>query len=247
MLSHRVKSTKTILLGALVSVLGAAPAHAAHSKKGPTPRDVQVDTVKDAYWNRTSDGEIEVVQNRQYSKKHRLSILAGAGTVSADPFLSIKSLATELSFHFTESFAVAGIYKKFLVSDSSYLDELQSGLVTGTASTANTNKPNAFYGGEIEWSPLYGKISLSGASIVHYDAHLLFGAGVTDTESGKYFTPSIGFGPQFYVSNRIALRLDYRLAIYKETIPEKVLVSRPNAGERTNFSHQVALGLEVFL
>lgn len=226
----------------------AASAQAAPSgKKAPTPRDVEVDTVKEAYWNRTSEGDIEVVQNRQYSKKHRLSLLAGAATVSADPFLSVSSVGGAMSFHFTEAFALSAIYKKFMVANSSYLDELQSGLITGTASTANTNRPNAFYGTEIEWSPLYGKISLSGATIVHYDAHFLLGVGYTDTESGRYFTPNVGFGPQFYLADRVALRIDYRLAVYKETIPERVLLSRPNAGERTNYSHQVAVGVEVFL
>lgn len=241
-------NAKTFGLLLTAATVCAASVQAAPSgKKAPTPRDVEVDTVKEAYWNRTSEGDIEVVQNRQYSKKHRLSLLAGASTVSADPFLSVQSVGGAMSFHFTEAFAVSAIYKKFLVGNSSYLDELQSGLVTGTPSTANTNKPNAYYGSEIEWSPLYGKISLSGSSIVHYDAHFLLGLGVTDTESGKYLTPNIGFGPQFYLSSRVALRLDYRFAMYKETIPERVLLTRPNAGERTNYSHQVALGVEVFL
>jgi outer membrane beta-barrel protein len=142
---------------------------------------------------------------------------------------------------------VAAIYKKFLVGNSAYLDELQAGLITGAPSTANTNRPNSFMGGEFEYSPLYGKISLSGSSIVHYDAHFLLGLGMTDTESGKYLTPSIGFGPQFYLGKTIALRLDYRMAVYKETIRERVLTTRQNAGERTNFSHQVALGVEAFL
>lgn len=239
---------QTILSAFLIVAMGSSAAVAApSSKRAPTPRDVEVNTVKEAYWNRTSEGDIEVVQNRKFSKARRLSLLAGVGTVSADPFLAVKSIGGELSYHFTEAFAVAAVYRKFIVSNSSYLDELQSGLVTGTSSTANTNRPNAFYGGEIEWSPLYGKISLSGTSIVHYDAHVLLGAGITDTESGKYFTPTIGFGPQFYLTSAVALRLDYRLGIYKETIPERVLNTRPNAGERTNYSHQVALGLEVFL
>jgi outer membrane beta-barrel protein len=229
-------------------VLASASALGAPSKKAPTPRDVEVDTVKDAYWNRTSDGDIEVVQNRQFSKKNRVSLAANFGTVSSDPFLTVYSTSAALSYHLTETFAVTGIYKKFIVSNSGYYNDLQTGLITGASSIANTNRPNSFAGGEIAWSPLYGKISLSGASIVHYDAHLLLGAGVTDTETGKDFTPSIGFGPQFYLSNNLAVRLDYRFAFYKETIPQKnPLITNPVAGDRTNYSHQVALGLEVFL
>ena len=233
-------------LGLLVTAASvcAASAQAAPGKRAPTPRDVEVDTVKEAYWNRTSDGDIEVVQNRQYSKRHRLSLAGSLGTVSSDPFLSVLSAGAAMSFHFSESFALTGIYKKFIVSDSSYTND---GLITNTPSIANTNRPNAFYGGEITWSPLYGKISLSGATIVHYDAHFLLGLGLTDTETGKNLTPSIGFGPQFYLSNSVALRLDYRLAVFKETIPQKNPLVSKQPGDRTNFSHQVALGLEVFL
>ena len=241
------KQTRKIGVFLAAAAISAASAHAAPAKKAPTPRDVEVDSVKDAYWNRTSDGDIEVVQNRQYSKAHRLSIAVNIGTVSSDPFLNVKSTAGSLSYHFSESFAVTGIYQKFLFSDSSYLYELRNGLLTGSSAFANTDRPNAFYGGEMQWSPLYGKISLSGSSIVHYDAHLLLGAGITDTQSGKNFTPTIGAGPEFYLSQSLAIRLDYRLAVFKETIPNAVpLAGRPE-GQRTNYSHEVALGLEVFL
>jgi outer membrane beta-barrel protein len=246
-MSPHNKKQLGLLLAAAAFFAASAHAASATSKKGPTPRDVEVDSVKDAYWNRTNDGDIEVVQNRQYSKKNRLSLQGSFGTVSSDPFLTVRSLGGSLGYHFSESFGIVGVYKKFLVSDSSYLSDLQSGLVTGTPSTANTNRPNSYYGGEVEWSPLYGKISLSGASIVHYDAHLLLGAGMTNTDSGKDFTPSIGAGPEFYLGNSFAVRLDYRFSMYKENVPETQLVSRPTVYSRTNYSHSVALGFEVFL
>jgi outer membrane beta-barrel protein len=238
----------------LSTLVFAAVANSAHAAKAPTrksapsARDVEVDSVKEAYWNRTADGDVEVVQNRLYSKKHRLSLQGAVGTVTTDPFQSVKSLGGAVGFHFTETLGVNAVYKKYLVSDSSYMNELRQGLQPGASTNANTNKPSSFMGGELQYSPLYGKISLSGSSIVHYDAHFLLGAGMTDTESGKYFTPTVGFGPQFYLSNTFAIRLDYRLAIFKEDVPNKVLVnSGPVAFSRTNYQHQVALGMELFL
>lgn len=232
----------------------AVSANAAPSKKPPTPRDVEVDTVKEAYWNRSADGDVEVVQNRQYSKKNRLSVQAGFGLVSSDPFLNVMALNGALGYHFTESLSVNAVYRKYLVSNSSYMDQLNQGILispTGGQAYANTNEPQAFYGGEIEWSPLYGKISLSGTSIVHYDAHLLLGAGITDTETGKEFTPTIGVGPQFYLGNNVAIRLDYRLGIFKENLPQKnpalLATTGPITGSRTNYSHEWVLGLEFFL
>ncbi len=225
----------------------SASAFAAPNKRAPAPKDTDVESVKENYWNRTSDGDVEVVQNRLYSKKNRLSIQVGAGTVSTDPFLNVKSLTGGIGYHFSESFGVYAIGRKYLVSDSSYMTELKNGVTTGAATSANVNRPNSYFGGEIQYSPFYGKMSLSGASIIHYDVHFLAGLGVTDTESGKYSTPSVGLGPEFYLGNTVAIRFDYRLTYYSETIRERILTSRTSAGERDNFGHQLSLGLEFFL
>lgn len=239
-----LRSTATL---GLVLSLAATSGFAADAKKKPAPRDTDVESVKDNYWNRNSSGDVEVVQNRAFTKAGRLSLSAAFGTASSDPFLNVKSGSLSLGYHFSESLGINLVGKKYFVSDSSYMKELRDGLVTGASTMANTNRPNSYFGAEVVYSPLYGKISLSGSSIVHYDAHLLFGAGQTKTESGNYFTPSIGFGPQFYLGSSVAITLDYRLSFYNETIPEKVLTSRTTAGERDNFSHQVALGLALFL
>lgn len=240
-----------ILKKTVVSVTGlmmlSTAAFAAPNKRAPAPKDTDVESVKENYWNRTSDGDVEVVQNRLYSKKNRLSLQIGAGTVSTDPFLNVKSVSGGIGFHFSESLGLYAIGRKYLVSDSSYLTELRNGVTTGAATSANVNRPNSYFGGELQYSPFYGKMSLSGASIIHYDAHFLLGLGVTDTESGKYSTPSIGFGPEFYLGKTVAVRLDYRLTYYSETIRERILTTRTTAGERDNFGHHLTLGLEFFL
>ncbi len=244
---NRLTQSKTMALLALPMV-AVSVAEAAPKKKSPVPRDVQVDNVKEAYWNRTSEGDIEVVQNRQFSKKNRLSLQAFAGTIATDPFLSVKSVGGGLSYHFSESFGITAIGRKYLVSDSRATEDLRTGTSGGGGIVVNVNKPDVFYGGEFVYTPLYGKISLSGSSIVHYDAHLIAGLGVTDTETGKLLTPNVGFGPQFYLSNSLALRLDYRMFVYKETIIERVLNNPAvRSADRTNYSHEIAVGLEVFL
>jgi len=216
------------------------------AKKSPTPRNADVQSVKSTYWNRNSDGDVEVVQNRLYSKSGRISLQPTFGTVSSDPFLSVKSGALSLGYHFSESFGIQAVGRKYFVSKSSYQKELEEGLTAGAAAKANVNAPRSYLGGEIMWSPLYGKISLGGG-VTHYDAHIFVGAGVTDTETGKLFTPSVGLGPQFYLGKSVALNVDYRLSYYKETIPEQVLTSSKTAGERDNFSHQFTLGMTLYL
>jgi outer membrane beta-barrel protein len=243
-----VPTVGALVMGA-ITISSAVTAEAAPARKrAPVPRDVKVDQVKEAYWNRTAEGNIEVVQNRRYTKKNRISLQASIGTSSTDPFLSVKPVSGALGFHFSESLGINAVYRKFLVGDSSYYKEMQRGLTLGAPSGANTNRPDTFIGGEIEYSPFYGKISLSGASIVHYDFHFLAGAGVTDTVSGKYFTPTLGFGPQIYLNDSFAFRIDYRIARYKETVLETVQpLLRSVAGERTNYSHSGSLGFVFFL
>ena len=98
-------------------------------------------------------------------------------------------------------------------------------------------------------SLLYGKLSLLGASIVHYDMHLSAGAGAHMTETGTYFAPSIGIGQRFYVSKNTSIRFDYRLLYYKERIIEKIVPTKLGEvrGERDNFTSSISLGVDFMV
>ena len=202
---------------------------------------LKVDSLKKKYWEKSDGSNLKVVQNRLYSKAKRFEIAGFIGTVSTDPFLTVRNVGGMLGYFVSEEFGINLIYWKNIVTESSALGQLkqQTGLVT------NTNKPNYFYGAELTYSPIYGKLSLSGKMIIYYDFHLLCGFGMTNTETGNLPTPEIGLGQQTYLTKSTTLRLNYRMTYYKENIKEKVNVATLGkvVSTRSTFNDVITLGI----
>jgi outer membrane beta-barrel protein len=236
-------------LGLALLPLAAGTAFAAPParSRAPQPADVKPSEIRDQYWNRAEESDLSVVQNRLYSKSGKLELGAFGGSINTDPFLSVRALGGSLGYHFSEVWGLRALAFKEFVNPSSAFDELAK---IGTGVTANTNEPRSFAGGELEASVLYGKLSLLGKAIIYYDFHFLGGGGVTNTESGHYFTPYGGLGQQIYLGQAVALRIDYRAMHYNENIVEKVRPA-PYLGtvveSRGNWTHAVTLGLTLLI
>jgi outer membrane beta-barrel protein len=206
--------------------------------------DVEVDKIRERYWAQGKDAEVSIVQNRIYSKKNKLELGITAGSLNGDPFLSSYTLGASLGFHLSEYFSVHSFGWKAFVSPSSALTTLQGDLKT----TANTNEPRYFVGGEARGSLLYGKLSLSGLAILYFDAYLCGGAGSMGTESGSNLAMFFGIGQQIHLSQIFSLNLDYRFLKYNETIVGKTPSNLgQNLGERTNMGGVVTGSLSLFL
>ena len=248
---------KKTLLVALALILFSFEAHAESLSTGkiPTPAPsgqssknverVNVDILKQRYWETADDTDPKVVQNRIYKKEHKFELGLFVGTLSSDPFLSVRSLGGSLGFHFTETWGLNLFAWKSFSSKSSSLDRLEQ----ETGRSANTNDPKSYKGGEIAYSPIYGKLSVFGKAILHYDLHFLGGAGITDTQSGIQTTLHLGVGQQIYLSKVAALRLDYRLMRYNENILEQhslVVGLGKVIASRVNFTDALTLGVSFF-
>ncbi len=208
---------------------------------------VAVDKLKEKYWAKGDESELKVVQNRTYSKNKKIELGLNYGTVSSDPFLTIKSWGGSLGFHLTENWSVHGLFWKYKVSASSALTLLE----TQKGTTANTNYPDTFMGMEAQWAPIYGKLSILDTAIIYFDFHAKAGAGQVKTETGTYVAPFLGLGQQVHLSKMFSLRLDYRFLWYKEDVPRKIFENKSTqngiAGSRTSYNDVITLGLTAFI
>jgi outer membrane beta-barrel protein len=204
-----------------------------------------VDTMKEKYWEKTTDVELRVVQNRKYSQARKFELQFFGGAISTDPFLSVKNIGASLAYHFNDYWALKAFGFKDLVGDSAATSILEQ----ENAQTPNTNQPKYFVGGEADFVPLYGKFSWLGNAIIYVDTHLDFGFGSTTTETGHDATPFVGLGEQFYINRWSSLNLDYRLMYYRETLDQKG-VGQPNFGQpianRASWNDVITLGISVF-
>lgn len=203
------------LLGVMLG-LGLASVRALAEDSAPPEKGekLNVDAIKQKYWAKGSEAQMAVVQNRLYSKENRIELSLFGGTFSNDPFLTTKLVGGELGYHFSEYIGIHAFFWNLLPKKSS----AASDFLKFAKIEANTNDPKAFYGTEMTASLLYGKLSLLGQSIIYYDMHLSFGAGMMDTDSGTYLAPVFGLGQEIYLNQWSALRVAYRLTYHSERL-----------------------------
>lgn len=158
--------------------------------------------------------EVQVVQNRIYTKAHKYELGVMGGFVSADPFLNIMGYGGFLGHHFSEYFGVRAFYWK----DSSKKSPSWSKTGTASGQYVNTNAPLSMMGAEAKFTPLYGKVSVLGTSIIYFDLSVFGGAGIRKTESGSNFSPIFGVGQQLYFAKSFSFGIDYRIMKYSEKI-----------------------------
>jgi outer membrane beta-barrel protein len=202
---------------------------------------MDVENLKHKYWAQGEEDELRVVQNRRYSKTHKLELGFMGGFVSNDPFLSVHAIGGSLSYYLSENVAVGVVGWKYMTSNSSAMTTLQQTLNT----TANTNPPRDYLGVDLKWSPLYGKLSLLGESIIYYDIYLIGGGGETNTASGTEITPTFGIGSQIYLSHSVLLQLTYYQQVYSETVPNQI-VGAPSS-TRSNWNSAVMVGFNFLV
>jgi len=216
----------------------------------PNGEKVNVEQIKEKYWARGEESEMGVVQNRLYSKDQKIHFNIYGGITATDPFVAVRTLGISAGFYFSEYLGLSAVvWKSFSgISAAERTFEDKFAGVTGGGRT-NYNLPLAYYGAELTGSLIYGKLSLVGKKILYYDMHVLIGSGATNTQSGAYYTPSLGIGQQIYVGKRAAIRLDYRFMAYRETLIERTLPSSLGQpiGKRNNLSNSITLGVQFLI
>ena len=209
-----------------------------------TGEKVDVDGLKKKYWALGDDTKLGVVQDRYYTKSGRLQLSVLGGIYSGDPFFDTKSIAGALTYHLSEYMGLRALGLKNFNNDSSaYTKFVQTAGVR-----TNSNPVNSYFGGELVWSPLYGKLSLVGNLILYFDMHLMGGGGLTQTDNGNYGTGLLGVGQEIFLDRSFSVGVDFRWMGYREDIVEKVAVS--NRGQVINsqmaYSTLITLGLNLY-
>jgi outer membrane beta-barrel protein len=231
----------------------AVPAATAPGATDDTTNAERVDTenIKHKYWARGDEAEMGVVQNRTYAKAHKFEFQILGGMINSDPFVTTANLGARLGFHFNEYFSAHILaWKSWASASATQTNLLNSGKGANEIGTAlNTDYAKSYYGGEVQASLLYGKLSVIGKAIIHYDLHLLAGLGETVTESGTDITEHIGIGQQFYIGQSTSIIFDYRLMHYNNLLINKITpdgYGQPIPGSNTSsWSNVFTLGFGI--
>ncbi len=205
---------------------------------------------------------IRPVSGHVFLKRMRLEVSPSFTLSVKDTFFTKYVLGASLAFHFSESFAInlRGGYALKRVSGAAQIctPGAENPLARGCAEPEldlllgrSPGAINLVFGGDIEWAPIYGKISLVSQAFLHFDMYAILGAsgiqytGPRPTEESE--PPSLmtvggnlGIGARFFMNRWFAVRTELRDLSYVEQLQ--------GAG-RTTWRNQILfeIGLSFFL
>lgn len=231
-----------ISLGIFNLTFAAGPTGQPRSNTAPmrsssTPKKVDTDLIKNKYWN-TGAPDLSVVQNRIYTKSGRINLQLTGGFINHDPFLTTNSLTASLGLNISEAIGLHFMYMKVLEKNSPAVAALLDAESKAGSSlyAPNLNPINSIVGGEVSLAILYGKLSLLGKAILHFDLFLLGGGGLLQAQNGSSVAPWLGIGQQIYITHFVAFRADYRYLGYSENVIEQNSVLNKGAVLNSRFT-----------
>lgn len=158
--------------------------------------------------------DVKVVQKVLYPKKGLKELGAHFGVMPFDAYTFTPKLELTYGMHLSDKFAwevaLGGGYG------------LRNGTFRVLEGPSYGITPDAYrYLGsittDIQWAPIYAKMSWDGKKVFHHDFYALAGAGITMEQAfmedkSMAFAPgvAIGFGARIFLPNKAAIRIQLR-------------------------------------
>ena len=188
--------------------------------------------------------DIAVIQKKFLKKTGRWE-LWGAGALALNSqYFNFLGLNAKLSYHFSERWGVE--------LQGMFLSDLEKSITEGlrndrAISTTDIVTPTSYYGVNLRWSPIYGKMSLREKTINPFELYFTGGLGFTGTDDGQNaFTISAGLGQVYPMGKNTTFR--WALALHNYSAKAKGDLKNPNIqGQEVtaNFLY-VSAGVSVY-
>ena len=176
------------------------------------------------------ESDISVVQKLLYPKTDRTELGVHLGWMPFDALLTTPNLQASFNLHMNETLSISAMLGGGYGLKNGTYRELESDKY-GIAPDAYRYLGSALVG--VELAPIYAKMNLGAARIIHYDVYGSARAGATFESSviptgGFAVAPtlSLGAGARFFVSPRSAIRLELR---------DDLLIERRKLTQTTHF------------
>lgn len=156
----------------------------------------------------TLDDRVKSVQRKVYLKKGRFELTPLITLSVNDPYYTKVGVAVRGAYYLADTLSVAA-----RVSAMQVLPEDDVRIAKRTfQSRIFYSVPQWSAMGDVEWSPLYGKVAFLN-DILHFDAYLLAGMGVVNTEMsqvdgrGPSLAADLGIGMRFVARDYLAVNV----------------------------------------
>ena len=216
------------LLAAALLVCSAGPARAADE---PTP----LDRALERYWG--DERQPEAVHWRLHSKAGRVEVSAHWGLLPNDAFRSYSAPGGSASYFLGESFSVGISVSKVLQQFSKLGGYLHDQLPSPRDRFLDRGEQLLLLASaEAGFIPFYGKVSLLGYKLAHFDFGAYGGVSFAQTRyldaddvESVGFSPGLGagLGLRFHPVRWVSLRVDYRQHFLGARDPAREGLSTP--------------------
>lgn len=197
---------------------GAAAPGQASDENSATAAEKELETDLNRFWGKRR--EVSVVQRRLVEKDGRFEATPFFSTIPNDDFIVYFPMGLRLGYHFSEQFAVelAGAYAVQKESGLTSFLQDEEGLALKEAQIQE--KIGSYYTADVLWAPFYGKISVLGAKLTHFETYIGLGGGlvVTETTTPENPNPQDKYKPagnavlgfRWFITDWLNVRTDYR-------------------------------------
>lgn len=185
------------------------------SSPAASSRRSDVDELKDL--SRLSPfREVSVIQKKYLPKTERFQLFGGLSTTTNTPWFINVGGKLNLGYHFNENF---GLELDTLFLTNSEREVTKEILEQHRLQAEQFVYTKAYYGLDLIWSPIYGKLSHIDGGIIPFDMYFSFGGGISSTNSQEkdVSTIHIGVGQIFAITKAIAFRWDYSINMFQAT------------------------------
>lgn len=155
---------------------------------------------------------IKSVQRKAFIKRQRVEIYPYFGLDLNDPFYQHFILGGSVAFHLADSMAVevrgGGAIGKVRQKAIRFVRQETDSLIQ--------DPPQFQYHVDVDfgWAPIYGKISLFGEGILHFDTYLSAGPGIFGTDAGVNPAMNVGIGQRYFINDWLVARVELRDYIF---------------------------------
>lgn len=156
----------------------------------------------------TQEDRVKSVQRKLYMKRGRFELAPYISTSVNDPYYTKFGAALRGAYYLADTLALSARLSLMQVVPT---EDVRIAKRT-FRSTIYRSIPIWSAMGDVEWSPIYGKVAFYN-SILHFDAYVLGGAGVVTTETsarpdrGPNLAADLGLGARFVAKDYLAVNV----------------------------------------
>ncbi len=166
----------------------------------------------------------DVVKNRNVTLSDRMELGAFVGTNVNEAFFDQILYGGLATYHLSETSALQVLFSLISATSSQYVPQLNE-VSTPPLRYELLPKPKYFFLASYEYTPIYGKISITKQSVLNLTTYVTLGAGMFALGDSQTPVIGIGLGQNFFFGKSWGIKLDMKGLIYQGIDPVSVDVN----------------------